>query len=148
MNAVFHCPRCNQPLGTPDDPRPDPLPPCANCGWARVLPDNPRLSLGYLGTAGLFLLLGLGAGWVVGHSLLLVLVTFLAFGPMATVGIARMFSLGWFAFNLCYAAGLTVGMLTLNDGQTVSAGAWQFPVSVAVGSLLLGWLVGWLKHSE
>lgn len=85
---------------------------------------------------------------MVGHSLLLVLVTLLACGPLATICIGRTFPLGWFAFNLCYVVGLLAGMSFLNDGETFSPDGWRLPVSVAVGSLLLGWFVGWLKHSD
>lgn len=93
-------------------------------------------------------LLGVGAGWLVGHSLLLVLPALIVFGPMATVGAARFLPHGWFLYNLSYSAGFIAAILLLPDGQTLVGKGWYFPAYVSLGSLLLGWLVGWLKHSE
>ena len=148
MNAVFCCPRCNTALGTPDDPRPEPLPPCPRCGWGAAARPGFAPDVGLLLTALVFLSLGVAAGGLTGHSLLLVPVALLVFGPFAAVGIARTFNRGWFVINLAYALGLAGGLLGLNDGQTLSSGGWKFPVLVVVGSLLLGWFVGWLKHTD
>lgn len=111
-------------------------------------PNGNRLGPGRLGTAFLMLILGLGAGWIVGHSLLLVLFVLVAAGPLATVGIARLFPNGWLLFPAAYAAGLLLGMAFLNDGRTLSAGSRPLVLAVGLGSLLLAWLVGWLRHTD
>ena len=148
MNAVFCCPRCNTALGTPDNPRPEPLPPCSHCGWSRAAVPGRNWNLGLWLTAGMFALRGLGAGVFTAHSKVAVLFTLILCGPVATVGIARRFSEGWVPLTAAYTVGLAAGFVFLSDGETFTPGNLRFPLAAAAGSLLLGWLVGWLKHSE
>jgi hypothetical protein len=148
MNAVFQCPRCNSPLGTPDDPKPEPLPPCPPCGWTRAARRSLQLDVGLWLTAGLFLALGLGAGWLTAHAKVAVLFALILFGPVATAGIARGFPEGWLLLNGVYAGGLMAGLTFWPDGETFSPGNLRFPLAFGVSSLLLGWFVGWLKHSD
>jgi len=149
MNAVFHCPSCNAPLGTLENPTPDPLPACRDCGWM-PLPSatGPGSKAGKLLLAVVFAVVGWAAGLFTAHSLFFVIVALVVFGPATAFGIGRTSARGWFLFNLCYFSGFVAGILGVRDGETFGPNGWQLPVLVAVGSLLLGWLIGWLKHAE
>lgn len=82
------------------------------------------------------------------HSLLLVIHALVIFGPTATVCIGLAFPTGWIGFNLSYSLGLAVGLIRNAGTETLSGAGWYLPVTVAGGSLLLGLLAGWFRHTE
>ena len=90
----------------------------------------------------------MAGGWVVGHSLLLVLPALIVLGPVVAVGIARFFENGWFLYNLAYSAGFVAAVHLFPDGQTLVGSGSNFTAYVSVLSLALGSMVGWWKHSD
>ncbi len=153
MNAVFCCPRCNTALGTPDDPRPEPLPPCPQCGWTPIGngADSAARKWAQILRPGLGLAMfafGVVAGALTGHSLLLVLFPLIGFGVVVPVSLAVKFERGWQILPPVYLAGYVTGLTWLNDGQTATAA--ELPLNLKWAGLMLAvsWVAGWLKHSE
>lgn len=147
MISVFKCPACNAALGTPERPTPDPLPPCPQCGWNPVKVRD-RGGVGYLvPRAVVWSLFGAGTGFLTAHSPLLALFAVIGFGPVVLVPLAFTSRSGWFLLPLSYSVGFIATLLRFTDPTGAGVG-WQFPVVAVLGSLLLAWLVGWLRHSR
>jgi len=140
MNAVFHCPVCNTPLGTPDDPRPDPLPPCAICGWRAGAVKSRSFGSSLLLWLLLMLVAGVAGGAIIGHSLLLVPIAFGVFGVGPAVAIARNFEEGRWLLMVAYCIGLFVGLMVFPDGGTMPG--WIGPAWVAGASAFCGLVAG------
>lgn len=155
MNAVFQCPRCNTPLGTSDDPRPDPLPPCPNCGWgtATASEARPSAKLGFV-AAGLLLLVVGGVAGALSGLMLFNILAWVAFGPVCTVGVAKMFPQGWLVMPVCYGAGFALGMgLVASRVGPMASGpdavsAYLLALGIAGFSVVLAWFIGWLRHTD
>ena len=92
-------------------------------------------------------LFGAATGFLTAHSLLLVLFAVIGFGPVVLVPLAFASRSGWFLLPLAYTVGFNATLLRFTDPTGAGVG-WQFPVVAVSGSLLLAWLVGWLRHSR